>query len=334
MKYFFCFLTFWTIASAAYAEPDLSKISSVYDNYHKITIVYAREKLVTADMGIGASYSYSGHTMQQPPKTVFICLFGYHDDVQWQKLTALTLVYGGKKYDHKALCSLYGEDRDKSEDLVTTKYYESNLLEMPLATAKEVFSSDSVTITSAPEQINLVLTARQMDRCRELLAAIPAVSLTRPPDMKKAAPSQNGLPVTRTINEASSDATLATTGTMLTPRFSVRFLAFVTISGKQVRQPNAAILIAEMADDPILEKEPNITLNYGDTNLNLSSNVNKTVISDDGTKMAVRTYLIAYSRFMLICRAQNLSITVGDTTIPIPPGKMLGLREIARRIQH
>ncbi len=246
MKPFFSFLILSVMATVAYARPDLSKISIHYDDDHKLTVIYAQEKLVDASIGLGAAYSYLGHSMQKPPQTVSLTLFGYHDDVQWQNIKTLTLTYGGKTYIHKVTTILHGEDRDKSDDLVVAKYYEPAIVDMPLAVARDIFNSDSVTITSSPESINLILTPQQMDRCRDLLDAIPTILAMRPPDMKKAAPSSNGLPVTQTITEASSDATLSTTGTLLTPRFSMQCLAFVTISGRQVHQPTTALLIAEV----------------------------------------------------------------------------------------
>lgn len=334
MKHCLSFFIFLMLATIAYAEPDLSKISMHYDDDHNLTVIYAQEKLVDANTGLGAAYDYPGHIMQKPPEIVSLTLFGYHDAVQWQNIKTLTLTYGSKTYTHKAISALHGEDRDKSDDLVEAKYYEPVIVNIPLAIAKDVFNNDNMIVTSTPESINLTLTPQQMDRCRDLLSTIPSVLAMRPPNMKKAAPSSNGLPVTRTITEASSDATLSTTGTMLTPRFSMQCLAFVTISGKQVHQPNTALLIAEIADAPILEKEQNITLNYGDTHLNLTSNTHQTQASDVGTKMSARTYLIAYSRFLTISKAKNLSFTVGDTTVPISFEKMAGIREIARRLQH
>jgi len=81
-----------------------------------------------------------------------------------------------------------------------------------------------------------------------------------------------------------------------------------------------------------METEQHITLNVAGTHLRLTSNFVKTGVQG-GVKMSVRTYPIAYSRFPTISSAKDLSFTLEDVTVAIPPWKMAGLREIARRIR-
>lgn len=304
-----------------------------YDVDQKITVVSAQEKLIDATTGFGAAYSFGGRVMHQLPKIVSVSFFGYHNTVQWQSIKTLTFSCNGRTYTAPAFRTLYGKDRDKGQDLVQANYFDSVLAPLPLPIAQQIFSS-TVFVTSSPPGLQFQLTAQQTDRCHELLLTIPKMMALRAPDLQKSASSANGLPVTRNIAESSGDVTLATTGTLLSSRFSMQFLAFITQSGKQVRQPNTALLLAETGDAPVLENEKGLTLNYGDTRLDLVSNVNQTQTSESGTKLSVRTYVIPYRRFLTISKMKSLSLTVGNTTIPIPAGKMAGIREIARRIQH
>lgn len=322
----------------AQAEPNYDNLSLQYNNSEGVTVASAHEKLVDAVTSLGAAYSFPGRSIQQLPKNIDISLYGYHETVQWQDVKTLTLTYKGQTFTGKVLHSLHGEDRDKSQDLVAAKYFESILIQLPLAVAQQVFKSSTITITSTPAGINLQLTAEQIDRCRDLVDTVPTQTylqtIIRSRDINRLATSSNGLPVTREITESSSDAVLTMPMVALTPRFGMRSMAFITSSGRKVHQPTEALLIAELSDQPLLEAEKEITLNYGDTHLILTSNTTKTTEVASGIKLSVRTYLIAYSRFLTISKSKKLSFTVGNTTVPVPPQKMAGIREIARRIQQ
>lgn len=336
----FCFvlLLFCPLSLRVQSEPNYNNLGLQYDDSEKMTVVSAKEKLVDATTGFGAAYTFPGHVIHQMPKTVDVSFYGYHETVQWQNIKTLTLSYNGQTFTNKVFHSLHGEDRDKNEDLVEGKYLEGILVQLPLNVAQQVFKSSAIAVTSLPAGLNFQLSEDQIDHCRDLMEAIPTkASLQTPahvPDIKDLARSRNGLPITREITESSSDAVLTMPLLALTPRFGMSGLAFVTSSGRKVRQPTEALLIAELADAPLLEIEKEITLNYGDTHLVLTSNTNHTTVEATGIKLTTRTYPIAYSRFLIISKAKNLSFTVGDVTVPIPPEKMAGIREVARRIQH
>ncbi len=327
-----------SLSARSQAEPNYNSLSLQYDEGEKSTVVSAKEKLIDATTGLGAAYTFPGRTIHQMPKTVDLSFYGYHDTLQWQGTKTLTLSYNGHTFTNKVFHSLYGEDRDKSRDLVEGKYLESVLVQLPIDVAEQVFKSSSVILTSSPDGFSFQLSNEQMDRCRDLMDTLPTKAhlqvSVHEPNMIDIAGSKDGLPITREITESTSDATLTMPLVALTPRFGISSFAFVTKSGRKAHQPTEALLIAELVDAPLIETEKEVTLNYGDTNLVLTSNTVQTKVMQTGIKFSTRTYLIAYNRFLAMSGSKNLSFTVQGTVVPIPYQKMVGIREIARRIQH
>lgn len=217
------------------AEDLSSTVSQEYDAEQKLTLVFAHEKLIDATTGLGAGFFFRGHEMHETPKTVSLSLFGYHDDVRWQKIKTVTITYDGKTCTCKAFHTLHGDDRDKTTDLVQSVYFETMVAEMPLETARQIFSSQSVKIQADEADLDLSLSPEQMDRCRDVLNVIKTRATIKAPSIKRGAESETGLPVTRTIDEATGDVTLASATVQISARFGFRCLSFVTVSGQRRR---------------------------------------------------------------------------------------------------
>jgi len=212
MRQFLWLVMLWLSATTVCAGQDLSDLYTYHDVANKVTAVFTKEKLVDASTGIVANFVVGERDLGVPPRFISLTFFGYHEVLQWQNVKTLTFSYGAKTFTREVECHFDGEDRDKTKDLVASKYVERVALAVPLPVASEIFATHIVTVKSVDGAVNLKLNASQMHGCHDLVNVLTLVR--RPPDQRRTAPSLNGLPVTRTVFEDSGNATLTSTPTV------------------------------------------------------------------------------------------------------------------------
>jgi len=316
------------LPNPAVADGASPYVSVHYDDQHSMTIVYAQEKLIDATTSLGASYGFPGHFLKTYPDTISITLFGYHNDVEWKEITTLNIRYDSGVYANKVHYTLHGGERDKSADVVNSTYFETLMVEVPLETAKDIFKSHSVTITSTPTAVDASITSDYTDRCSDLLGSIDFLRKMKP-TADSIADSKDGLPLKKQIDGSSGSVALSTSTVQISPQFWLLAMTFNTISGHKVAAPTSAILLTELDDDPALQTTKTITLRYGKTTLALTSDLYNIWNVDTSGQEAIRRYPITYHQFHRLAESASFTLEVDGKPFVIPSDKLKGFHSLA-----